>query len=70
MKKEDKERTYELKKKSVAGSVWASLVVTGLGHAYLGQWGKATLYLVLQLALWIVLMGWLMWIITPIATGS
>lgn len=67
-KKQNKNlQIYNLKKKSPATAVLLSLVFTGAGHLYLGKVGAAIIYLVIQILLWFVLMGWIMWIITPIA---
>ena len=67
-KKEDMKKIalYELKKKDELIAVVLSLFITGAGHWYLGKWGKGFMLLFIQIALWFVLLGWIMWIITPI----
>ena len=46
--------------------MFLSLLFTGAGHFYLGKIGKGFGMLFLQIGLWIILMGWVMWIVTPI----
>lgn len=65
-KQQKNEAMYELKKKSPGVAVGLSLIITGAGHMYLGKVGFGFLLLFIQLALWLVLMGWVMWIIAPI----
>ena len=62
-----KEKLYELKKKSPGIAVLLSLIFTGAGHWYLGKIGKGFLFLFTQIVLWYFLMGWIIWIITPIS---
>lgn len=57
---------YEMKKKSPGLAVFLSIIITGAGHMYLGKVGFGFLLLFIQLVLWVVLMGWVMWIIAPI----
>lgn len=66
MKKSDKLRLYELKKKSPGASVGLSLLFTGAGHWYTGQIARGFILLIIQIALWFVLLGWIIWIIAPI----
>ncbi|RWM00601.1 MAG: hypothetical protein EOR68_11580 [Mesorhizobium sp.] len=39
-----------------------SLLICGLGQFYNGQIGKGILMFVLMIALWFVLLGWIIWI--------
>ena len=66
MKAADKRKMYELKKKSPGAAAGASILMVGLGHLYLGKIGKAILLFIIMLALWLILLGWIMWIITPV----
>ena len=66
MNKAEKERNYEIRrKKPVAAVIW-SLIITGAGHWYMGKTGKGFAFLGIQCLLWFIIMGWIMWIITPI----
>ncbi len=62
------QKLYNLRKKSVWVSAVLSLFITGAGHWYLGRWGKGFLLLILQLFLWLFLLGWIVWVITPLIT--
>jgi len=65
MKDTDKRKIYDLKKKSPGAAAGASILIVGLGHLYLGKYGKAIILFVIMLLLWLIIMGWIMWIITP-----
>lgn len=66
MKKADKLRMYELKKKSPGAAVGLSLLFTGAGHWYTKEVARGFICLILQVGLWFILMGWIMWILAPI----
>jgi TM2 domain-containing membrane protein YozV len=65
-KKTKSEMLYEMKKKRPGLAVLWSILFTGAGHWYMGKVGKGFAMLGLQVFLWIFLMGWIMWIVTPI----
>ena len=67
-KQEKNQRLYELRKKSAGWAVFWSLLITGAGHLYLGNGkaGKGLLLLLIQILLWFVALGWIIWIIAPI----
>ena len=60
------ERLYKLKRKDPTIAVVLSLLITGLGHFYLGKWLKGFLFMFTQIVLWLFLLGWVIWIICPI----
>lgn len=68
MKKETlrKETLYELKKKSPGVAALLSLVINGAGQMYCGKWGRGFIFMATTLVLWILMLGWIMWIICPI----
>lgn len=57
---------YKIKRKNPILAVILTLLITGMGHMYLGKWGKGFGHLFVQMLLWIVLLGWIMWIVSPI----
>ena len=59
-------KLYELRKKSPGVAVLLSLLFTGLGSMYAGKVGKGFLILIIQIFMWIFLLGWIAWIIAPI----
>jgi len=58
-----KQRMYDLKKKSAGAAAGASVLIPGLGHFYLGKYGKGIVLLLLCMGLWLILMGWIINII-------
>lgn len=48
--------------KSPAVAVILSLLILGLGQIYNGEIGKGILFFVSNLLLWVVLLGWIIWI--------
>jgi len=66
MNKEDSIRLYHLRKKNPSTAALLSLVITGAGHLYVGKVGAGFALLFLQIALWFILLGWVVWIVAPI----
>ena len=66
MNKEDKIKLYEMKKKNPWLALAFSLLFTGSGHWYTGRTGRGFAFLLAQIGLWFILMGWIMWIWSPI----
>ena len=66
MNKKQKQQLYELKKKSPGTAAVLSLLFTGLGQWYCGRIGRGFVMLFLQIFLWFLLLGWIMWIVAPI----
>ena len=64
---ENKEIMYELKKVSPGWAIFWSVIITGGGHFYIGKIGKGFLLLIIQILLWFVLLGWVMWFIAPVS---
>ena len=62
MKKNKNEKLYDLKKKSALIAVGLSFFVPGLGHLYLNRFGLAVFYFFFSALLWVLLLGWLVWI--------
>jgi TM2 domain-containing membrane protein YozV len=46
-------------KKSMFTAIFLSLFVTGLGHAYAGKPGKGLALFIITMALWSVMLGWI-----------
>jgi len=63
MKKNTKQELYELKKKSTIIAVGLSLFIPGLGHMYLNRTAIGIFYFILSLVLWLILCGWIVWLI-------
>jgi TM2 domain-containing membrane protein YozV len=59
-------KLYEMRKVSTTGAVLWSLLITGAGHWSIGKTGRGFAFLGLQMLLWIIMMGWIMWIFAPI----
>lgn len=57
---------YELTKKNPWAAVGASLLFTGLGQAYAGEWARGIIALVLCITLWFILLGWIVSIVAAI----
>ena len=66
MNNKDAQKMYELKKKNPTTAVVLSLLITGAGHWYLGKIGKGFAFLISQILLWFLFLGWIMWIAAPI----
>jgi len=61
-----KNQIFEIKKKSAGIAVLLSLLITGAGQMYAGRILRGFIFMFIQVALWFIALGWVMWIIAPI----